>query len=684
MLHYIFDLFLALLIVMGPVPLCFLLISLLRRGKEKYGSSHYLLVLLTVWCILETLIGLFLGIFHGLTLELIILAEIIIFAIGIAALYVTKSRTNSLPLKSLIRFSVQDLNPFEIMMFGLLVFTGLMLAYILLSSPTKDFDSLSYHFPVMFDWYQSGSLDVQQQFILISRYPFNWELLCSLFLFPFQSDFAVELPNIIAWTMFGLALYLITRSIGISRIYSLASAALLLHMPLLLKYIHSMHVDLTLAVFFLVGMYFILVFYRTGSYFYLALILAVLGMLAGIKTSGLIYGTLLVFILIYLILKYRIKNKNGSILTDKPSFPYVTIMILGGISFLFLGGYWYLRNLIEINNPLGNVALHLGKLINLPGKISSSEIYDTTLARGFEIKNAVHWKIFIGQLDDKLSIPFFVMAASALLLPIFYAAGIKVLKPSTLIGMITLSIITFCLYWLNPFSATNFNRGHELTSWMGQALRFAFPFTAVLALTAAAGLQTIRIRHAALTGVILVSSIPGVFQLRYLGNTGELPFYTAAAMLIFFGSIHIRSIVRNKPAKFIYIIMTILTIILFTFFAQNRRNTNRSIFYEGIMEFIEKNTSPGETIGYVYCHRAYFLYGKNLDRKVLFIPSEGKSFLQWIQLLEEKGIRMVASGPIWREWSSNPEFDWLTNKDHFSVVWGEAPTKGITIYRLND
>jgi len=684
MFPYTIDLFLALVIVMGPVPLCFFLISRLRSGKENYGSSHYLLIIFTVWCILETLIGLLLGVFHGLTLDLIILAEIIIFAIGIAALYITKRGTNSSPLKSLIRFSIQALNPFEIMMFGLLVLTGLMLVYILLSSPTKDFDSLSYHFPIMFDWYQSGTLNVQAQFTLISRYPFNWELLCSLFLFPFQSDFAAEMPNIIAWIMFGLALYLLARSIGIQRIYSLASATLILHMPLLLKYVHSMHVDLPLAVFFTVGMYFILIFYRTGSSFYLALILAVLGMLAGIKTSGLIYAVLLVILLIYHVLKYRINNKNSRILTLRPFFSSVSIMIFGGISLLLLGGYWYLRNLIEINNPLGNVALHLGKLINLPGKISSGEIYDTTLARGFEIKNGEHWKIFVGQLDDKLGIPFFVMAASALLLFIFYAAGKKVLKPSTLMGLIILSTATFCLYWLNPFSATNFNRGPELTSWMGQALRFAFPFTAVLALTAAAGLKTIRLRYAALTGVILVSSIPGVFQLRYLGNTGVLPFYTAAAVLLFFGTIHIRSIIRHKSTKIIFLFFSILTIIFLTFFVQNRRNTNRTIFYEGIMEFIEKNTSPGETIGYVYSHRAYFLYGKNLDRKALFIPAEGINFLQWIQRLKEKEIRMVVSGPIWREWSSNPEFDWLTNKDYFSVVRGETPLQGVTIYQLKD
>lgn len=249
MFQFIFAFFFALIILLGPVPLCFSYLSLLRNSNEKYGSSHYLLVLLTLWCILETLIGLLLGVFHGLTLDLIILAELIIFAIGIAALYITNRRTNSSPLKSLIRFSIQALNPFEIMMFGLLVLTGLMLVYILLSSPTKDFDSLSYHFPIMFDWYQSGTLNVQAQFTLISRYPFNWELLCSLFLFPFQSDFAAEMPNIIAWIMFGLALYLLARSIGIQRIYSLASATLLLHMPLLLKYVHSMHVDLLLAVF---------------------------------------------------------------------------------------------------------------------------------------------------------------------------------------------------------------------------------------------------------------------------------------------------------------------------------------------------------------------------------------------------------------------------------------------------
>jgi len=68
----------------------------------------------------------------------------------------------------------------------------------------------------------------------------------------------------------------------------------------------------------------------------------------------------------------------------------------------------------------------------------------------------------------------------------------------------------------------------------------------------------------------------------------------------------------------------------------------------------------------------------------VFIQAEGKNFSQWIRLLKEKGIQIIASGPIWREWSSNPEFDWLANKEYFTVVWGETPLKGITIYRLKN
>src|SRR3989442_6371697 len=82
---------------------------------------------------------------------------------------------------------------------------------------------------------------------------------------PFQGDFLVAFPNLIAWLIFGLATYLVAVELGARRIHALTAAFLLLAMPITRKHVDTMHVDLPLRSFFMAGLYFALPSVTTRS-----------------------------------------------------------------------------------------------------------------------------------------------------------------------------------------------------------------------------------------------------------------------------------------------------------------------------------------------------------------------------------------------------------------------------------
>jgi len=73
--------------------------------------------------------------------------------------------------------------------------------------PINETDSLSYHMPAMAQWYQSHAFVMPGGVTAaVTRYPYDWEALCALFLLPFGDDFLVASPNVLAWLVFGLSI----------------------------------------------------------------------------------------------------------------------------------------------------------------------------------------------------------------------------------------------------------------------------------------------------------------------------------------------------------------------------------------------------------------------------------------------------------------------------------------------
>ncbi|MBF2028660.1 MAG: hypothetical protein IGS48_18165, partial [Oscillatoriales cyanobacterium C42_A2020_001] len=271
-LEHLWGLLLLLVIVLGPVPISLWLSSINQDKKLQYSLADNLLVLLTVWCAIQIFIALTLGAIHQFFLIPVIGFELILFLSGAVILFFSQKLSPKFLFQKLFRSDL-SFSRAEVLILSSIALTGVVLLIKLFTEVIIDYDSLWYHLPIMARWYQEGSFVRLDEFLnsgdwvsdAISYYPFNWEILCILFVMPFQEDALVALPNLVAYAILGLSIYLLSLSIGASRLYSMAGACLVLTIPLIIQHVNSLHVDLPFAAFFMVALYFVISFNRSRS-----------------------------------------------------------------------------------------------------------------------------------------------------------------------------------------------------------------------------------------------------------------------------------------------------------------------------------------------------------------------------------------------------------------------------------
>lgn len=508
LLQHLWDWVWFLVIVLGPIPFCLWIVTITAH-QATLRLTHCGLVILTIWCSLETAIVLSLGAVHALKFHFIISTEIIVFLVGLILFNASRSRFPSFLAK--IR---SDFVREEFVISGAFVFVFLNLLIQAIITPITNYDSLAYHLPAIAEWYQSGYFTVLDQFKLelIGYYPYSWEALCLLFLFPFREDILVTFPNLIAWLILGGATYLTSQQFAAQRVYSLAATFFVLTLPILVHSINTIHVDLPFAAFFVSAFYFLLVWWSSRFVPDFVLFLLSLGMMLGIKTSSIPYAALLILVLLLC-----------PVLLPKPSMPWFSrlnqrsqgFVLLGSGIALLLGSFWYIKNLLFLGNPFGLLRIQFFGTQLFSGTIDPDTIRQTTLAYAFRWLNPSDWLVVIKQVGVQYGIPFslivlqlLVFAATVTFRPCYLK---KLTVPSLiLLGILTVSITT--LYCNTPYSGSN-DTPPRLTSWMGQGLRYAFSGVALLGVLSAIASSLISLRKELITAACVLSSL--VFWINF-------------------------------------------------------------------------------------------------------------------------------------------------------------------------
>lgn len=216
---------------------------------------------------------------------------------------------------------------------------GLVKTSINLVNPPFGWDSLNYHFTFPVEWLKHGNLDMP---ITVfddpspSYYPINGSLFYLWLILPFKSVFLADLGQAPFFILSFIAVYSVSRKIGMDRDFSLLATALFLLTPNFFKQLEIAYVDVMVAGLFLAGAHTLFLLKEEFSYVNVLLFGISLGLLIGTKTIALAYGLILLLPFIYLSLKHIRKS-------------YLLLFFI--VPAVVLGGYSYLRNFLGTGNP---------------------------------------------------------------------------------------------------------------------------------------------------------------------------------------------------------------------------------------------------------------------------------------------------------------------------------------------
>jgi hypothetical protein len=538
--QHLWELILFLIIVFGPIPLSLSLAFENQNENKNYSFPHFLLVLLTGWSIAQVCIGLILGSAERLNISAVIIAEILICAIGLILIY-AKNHTAF----TFSQWQIPQIKqPRDIISEFLIIFAasfaGFVLWGTLATKPTTNFDSLWFHLPAIARWYQTHSftlLDAAGNWIFEQEqarvYPYNWHVLSALCVIPFKEDFLAAFPLLIAWVLEGIAVYLLSVKFGATRVHGMAAASLVLTVPMMLNQVNTIQPDLPLAAIFTVGLYLGLSYHSSRSQSELSLFLAAVGMLAGIKITALVYAASLLGGLAILEIKRFALNKNSTSANFRIRHFIKPILLCGIACWLFLGGFWYARNLLHINYPVGDASEIKVPLqpVPLPSPVPAPtppvqqptpslpappasplfNIWQSTLAAQFNPSNISHWQTLGLQIIIRLQLPFMAIALQVLVASLALIEGkTRIINQNNIILMILLPS-TGILYLITPYtSGTAGESIGQISPLLGFNLRYGFPFLGVLAIAAAATATKLKTRNQVVVAVVLVSSISGL------------------------------------------------------------------------------------------------------------------------------------------------------------------------------
>ncbi|HSF76933.1 MAG TPA: hypothetical protein VLA84_24280, partial [Microcoleus sp.] len=295
---------------------------------------------------------------------------------------------------------------------------------------------------------------------------------------------------------------------------------------------------------------------------------------------------------------------------------------------------------------------------------------------------------------------------------------------------------TGILYLITPYTSGTVGESiGQLSPILGFNLRYGFPFLSVLAIAAAATATLLKTQNQVALAVVVISGFLGITSntiFDYIKNasfTGDsivwgsllidnlksnpieaihsiwkilapiwkyiLPYPIFYLVLVTLAAIWLKinpglgwlNHLFPTRQKSIYIVIIGVCIGLIVIgHWREKRDIARTELYRGIYEYIDKNTVPDERIGFFLSSRSYLFYGKNLDRKVLYVPFRPDRLSAWIDSLRQHKIRTVGFGPLTETSAATKKaLSWLTStQGPLQPVFGKDFNTESVLYRLKN
>jgi hypothetical protein len=632
-------------VLLGPVPAS---LAFAGRGAASEAAER-LLAALVAWCALQIAVAIALAAGGSLRLGDLLVAEVCLFALG------------SLLGRRFGRPKLHDLlpaiewDPSTLAVVGAIGILAVDLGLRLVTRPLVEHDSIGYHLPAVARWLQTGSLvplDIRRQSAhypfrrQIAYYPYSWELLGSLFVLPFGEDLFVATPNLMAWTILGLAIVCIGRRLGASPLHALAGAFCVLALPVTRMTLQTMRVDVPLAAFFVASSALALAGNAAGC-------LASAGLVAGLKTSGLEFAAVGLAAACLLLRRDIVRMPVRALVVVLPA--------------LGVGIFWYVRNFVTLGNPLGLIRVAIGGATLLPGPLESSTMARTTLLAVFDARDPVHRQVIGHALRSQLGFPFVLLLCGSL--PLLFSRG-----PHTRTRLVVTAVfLAACaLYAASPFSGSLHIGGTPLAAALDQNLRYALPALGLLGALAAAGSSTV------IGGLPVVLAMVLVFA-------GATSHRTLIASLLFGGFVAGLMLARagRTSTRLSVLFVGGLLLVVGSYCVRANRGVEREQAYGRELERTIAALPPRTVVAHVLPHHSYPLYGPRFTNIVRFIPARTPDREEWIQTLRKHGASIVALGPLVPGQSHGPEVGWLSDPSGpFIRIAGQDATHETVLYQL--
>lgn len=324
------------------IPVILSVIIIVRLYFNGLSLGDTLLCCGTVYFSYIVIVEQFLGILNALTINNLELVGFVFLTGAFICLRLKKVKPDILAALKKIGayFPYDKLGIFIVSV--IIAFSLVKLIYNLVNPPFG-WDSLNYHFTFAVEWLKSGNLNTPLVVFdnpCPTYYPLNGSLIYLWLIFPFKSVFLADLGQFPFFVLTFLAIFNISRKLGVSRSYSFLAAALMTITPNYFKQLSIAYVDVMVCAWFLSALNSLLNLTKRIDYKNTFLFGLSLGMLIGTKSIALAYGFILVIFYFYILIKDGLK----------PRFLNHILLLL--VCMLITGSYGYARNLIETGNPL--------------------------------------------------------------------------------------------------------------------------------------------------------------------------------------------------------------------------------------------------------------------------------------------------------------------------------------------
>lgn len=635
-----------------------------------------------------------LGILGKLYLRNLILLNFAIFLISIAITRRGATSFNLVFLKGL--FSEFFSKKVILFLLSLLLGFAVVKLFFNLINPPFGWDCLNYHYTFPVEWIKNANLNnplVVSDDPFPSYYPINGSLFFLWLIFPLQSAFLADLGQLPFFIISFLAVFSISRKLGLNKEYAFFAAYLFVIIPNFFKQLQIGYVDIMVGGLFLAALNFLLAVKEEFSLKNIILFALTYAIFMGIKTTALPYSIFLLFPFLFLVFC----DKKNSLLKKVASL-FLFILIV-----LFFGGFSYLRNFILTGNPFYPLDVTILNNPIFKGVIDKA----TFIARNEEGGGSLIKLLF----HEGMGIQTLLIILPATILGLFINLAKNKKKDISFSYIMALPLLLYLAYrYILPIPNS----------------RYLYPMLGAGIVVGLSVLNSLKISLKAINLFAVIAALASLFE---SARRLELSISFAAAILLFLSFILISSYQRLRSIIFskglilsgIFIFFILLQFLFFDYqkneYSRYIRNSRYWPDATKAWAWINDNTH-GNNIAYVGRPVPYPLYGTNLKNNVFYVSVNTKDPIRLHDLKyskyrwdsaekmhksfeEQNNYRGNADYPVWLENLYRRKTDFLfiyslhhtkdiifpieekwakANPDKFKLIFSNNT---VMIYRLN-